>query len=303
MEDLKTLIDKGQFIRVDAEGEHIESFETFCNQSVENILTSLNRYPKQLIALYEKTQNKKFLNDIGLAMSFGYFADLYEVLKAKYADVVKELEEYHSGEDAKVLSLEAKIQNQDEAYEALRQKYKNLETELQNKICDMREEGHIDKEKLEELSKKYKELEEDTNQRAWQNKKDEEDIKNLTKENTELKAKLEDSAQEVEAYKVASEKLGSQIDTLRNSETTLYKRIEEYEKLVAAHEEAIKKLSVEKDSQICLDPQDVATMMNILKKYSIDVSPKAVQKASTVNPLREGVDHNTCDTNPPLVIA
>lgn len=73
MSDINKLVEQNKFIRVDAEGEHEENLVEFCKNDVKDILQSLNRDPEKLINLYNRTQNKKFLNDIGLALAFQFF--------------------------------------------------------------------------------------------------------------------------------------------------------------------------------------------------------------------------------------
>lgn len=306
MEDLKTLIDQGKFIRVDAQGEHEEKFSEFCKQNVEDILKSLNRYPKQLIELYEKTQNKKFLNDIGLALSFGYFVDIHELLKSNYETLKKNYDKLSDDYEQD----QQKIKNLDEAYEKLRQEFFKISAENKKLVVDNND-AHFNEKVFEaSVSEKEKEIE-------TLNKK----LEKIELEKNNIQKKLDEAQSEIDDYKVAAEKYATEIQSLRISEGTLYQRISEYEKLIAAHEEAIRKLSLEKDSQICLDPEDISTMMKILKKYSIDETkfmqpevdkerPSKVVKMgtnskfdTTKNKLREGVDHNTCDTNPPLVLA
>lgn len=337
MENIKDLIDQHKFIRVDAQGEHIESFEEFCKQSVEDILTALNRYPKQLIALYEKTQNKKFLNDIGLAMCFGHFADNYELLKSLH-DVLKKNYDQLAMEHKQTLqeleliksnasdteSLEKKIANQDEAYETLRKKYKELEDENKEAQKRLNEMDVIYKdtksqyEKLceehENLNEQHKELTTKSDDTNIQNEKLQEKLKDteqaLNTSNKSIESMKEEWEVEKHGYKVALEKSDKMVETLQNSEATLYMRVEEYEAKIKALEE-------EKSASINIDPNDLAELANIISKYTVPVktveektSPKKEVKMGTnskfdphKNRLREGVDHNTCDNNPPVFLA
>ena len=112
MEDIKKLIENNQFIRVDKDGQHIEKIEEYASKDINDVLKGLNRHPKNLIALYEKTQNQKFLNDIAMAYVCEYFY-------GKYKDSV-------NNDDLKE-EYDKKFKQQDEAYETLRKKYVELE--------------------------------------------------------------------------------------------------------------------------------------------------------------------------------
>lgn len=346
MENIKDLIDQHKFIRVDAQGEHIETFDEFCKQSVEDILTALNRYPKQLIALYEKTQNKKFLNDIGLAMCFGHLADNYDLLKSIHDNLKKNYDQLHmehkqtlqeleliKSNASDTESLEKKIANQDEAYETLRKKYKELEDEKKEALTRfdemdaMYEDSKSQYEKLyeeyEKLNNQHKELLGKQDDANIQNEKLQEKLKDTEQALNTSKKSIESMKEEWEiekhGYKVALEKSDKSVETLRNSEATLYKRIEEYES-------TIKKLEVEKELNLVIEAHDLAELANnlsrqadIISKYTgkkcyenKETEQPASQKIvkmgtnSKFNPvkntLREGVDDNTCDNNPPVRI-
>lgn len=337
MENIKDLIDQHKFIRVDAQGEHIEAFDEFCKQSVEDILKALNRYPKQLIALYEKTQNKKFLNDIGLAMCFGHFADNHELLKSIHDNLKKNYDQLHmehkqtlqeleliKSNASDTESLEKKIANQDEAYETLRKKYKELEDENKeaqkrfDEMNTMYEAVKSQYEKLneehEKLNEQHKELMSKSDDANIQNEKLQEKLKDaeqaLSTSNKSIESMKEEWEIEKHGYKIALEKSDKQVETLRNSETTLYARVEEYESKIKALEE-------EKSVSITIDPNDLASLANIISKYTVPnktvaeaPAPKKDVKMGTNSKfdphksrLREAVDHNTCDTNPPLILA
>ena len=130
MENIKDLLENNKFIRVDKNGQHVEDLNEYTSQDINEVLKGLNRHPKDLLALFNKTQNQKFLNDIGLA----YVAEHY---------YMKSLE--NKVPEVDVTAYEQKIKNQDAAYEELRKKYAELNAQnntLKDKIEECAE--HIE---------------------------------------------------------------------------------------------------------------------------------------------------------------
>lgn len=86
MEDLRQLLESGKFIRIDAEGEHIEAMTEFVKNTPEQMLALLNRVPEDLVSLYQKTENKKLINDIALASLFSYVNHSYNAMLSDIAE-------------------------------------------------------------------------------------------------------------------------------------------------------------------------------------------------------------------------
>ena len=173
MENIKDLISENKFIRVDKEGQHIENIDEYASQNLNDVLKGLNRHPGDLISLFERTQNQKFLNDIGLAYIAEYYygqminlkkelkyqidgyenelttlkeqnAELENKLNSNkdidneietYKDIVKKAEEDKNVIKTQLNEYKQKLNNSELAYEELRQKY----VENSNKIKEITE--------------------------------------------------------------------------------------------------------------------------------------------------------------------
>lgn len=92
-EQLLNYIKSGHIVRVDSEGEHIESVsELLKSGSFTDILKLLNRNIDDLVSFYDKTQNSKVLNDIALAVIANKLYDSVEQVQAEPAKSVQKPE-------------------------------------------------------------------------------------------------------------------------------------------------------------------------------------------------------------------
>ena len=126
MENLDELIKQGKFIRVDAQGEHIEEFEHyFADNNRDEQLKKFNRYPADLFALYNRTQNKKFLNDIGLALMYDYVVNRYYELLDLYNNTIDDYKKEVDKEHEENNELSEKITFLESEVEVLNEKIKH----------------------------------------------------------------------------------------------------------------------------------------------------------------------------------
>ena len=92
MEDLRQLLKEGKFLRIDAQGEHVESFKEFVKNDAIDMLKMLSRDPEDLLTLYEKNGNKKLVNDIALASLFKYMNEQFNVFISEHVEMENELD-------------------------------------------------------------------------------------------------------------------------------------------------------------------------------------------------------------------
>ena len=92
MEDLRQLLKEGKFLRIDAQGEHVESFKEFVKNDAIDMLKMLSRDPEDLLSLYEKNGNKKLVNDIALASLFKYMNEQFNVFISEHVEMENELD-------------------------------------------------------------------------------------------------------------------------------------------------------------------------------------------------------------------
>lgn len=290
MSDINKLVEQNKFIRVDAEGEHEENLVEFCKNDVKNILQSLNRDPEKLINLYNRTQNKKFLNDIGLALAFQFF----------YNESNKRIDELERTPKEEVISVEKWNELVTEK-EALQE-----QLNASNAACaDMEKSIHNDLEEIEKLKNENDKLKSDytvlndeylnneniLGETLAANKELVESNKHLSEQNNDLNLKINEYDNKLKTYNELTEENAKLKETEEYYETLKNK----FKDLHVGYEKNIKELDHYKNIVSTLEREIFETKEaldnaeNIIATINTAVNSHIETAAS--KPLKENKNH------------
>ncbi len=202
MSSIKELLGQNKFIRVDAEGEHEEILSEFAQKSSLEILDALNRNTDKLVALYEKTQNKKFLNDIALSVVFKQVYSNFnnalneldknrETIINDTATLKEQIENIASLENEND-TLKQDIENYKNTIKRLEESYNKTKednaafNEQIKDITTLKSENDTLKQDIEKNKNTIKALEESYGRTIDENKKIKSDLQELSNKNKEL---------------------------------------------------------------------------------------------------------------------
>lgn len=242
MSSIKELLDQNKFIRVDAEGEHEEILSEFVQKSSLDILNALNRNTDKLVALYEKTQNKKFLNDIALSVVF-------KQVYSDFGNTLNELEKYKAtiiADNGKLESenneLKQEIENYKNTIKRLEESYNKTKednaafNEQVKDIVTLKSENDTLKQEIEKNKNTIKALEESYGKVIDENKKIKSDLQELSNKNKELnqlytdtKRKWQDLYDVQDNQKLIAEDATKRAESLENNLKTLKSKYTELE--------------------------------------------------------------------------
>lgn len=193
MEDIRKIIDNNNIVIVDKDGEHVKELSSYLNLSIEEILKGLNRYPDDLINIYQKTKKVKFLNDISLAIITSY---LYSENNAR----------------------KKRLENLDEAYGKLRESYATLKEsydkfeKINQEYSDLEDKVNYLKSQIEEKGGTIQELIEERNKLNDNLEKEKELTSELMKKNKELDEKLEFASKTADEFETQKSSLESNLN-------------------------------------------------------------------------------------------